>query len=66
MLRSNLKAILDAKGITAHELAEAINYDELDVRDLYDDLMEEYPGKLLNKVCKYLKISLSELLVIED
>lgn len=65
MLRSNLKNILDARGITVEELAAIIDYDIRDIQMMYDDKLDDYPRDLLTKVCSYFDISVEKILVIE-
>lgn len=64
-LRSNLKALADARGVTIRELARVIDYRFESVRQLYNDEMERYPRDLLAKLCDYFGVTIAELLVIE-
>lgn len=65
MLRSNLRNVLDAKGITVEKLAVAIDYDIRDVQIMYDDKLDDYPRDLLGKICSYFDITVEKLIVIE-
>jgi DNA-binding Xre family transcriptional regulator len=64
-LRSNLKALADARGVAIRELARVIDYRFESVRQLYNDEMERYPRDLLAKLCAYFGVTVAELLVIE-
>lgn len=65
-LRSNLKALADARGVSIRELARDIDYRFESVRQLYNDEMERYPRDLLAKLCAYFGVTVAELLVAES
>lgn len=65
MIRSNLKPLIDTRGISIRQLARDIDYRFESVRQLYNDEMERYPRDLLGRICAYLDVSISELLVQE-
>lgn len=64
MLKSNLKQILDDRGISIRHLAQAIDYRFESVRNLYNDDIERLPKDLLYRVCTYLEIEIGDLLKI--
>ncbi|WP_081481710.1 helix-turn-helix domain-containing protein [Paenibacillus elgii] len=64
-LKSNLKQILDEKNISIRQLSKDTNYRFESVRLLYNDEMERFPRDLIDVVCTYLQISVSDLLVLE-
>lgn len=64
-LRSNLKSLADARGVSIRELARDIDYRFESVRQLYNDEMERYPRDLLAKLCDYFGVTVAELLVFE-
>lgn len=64
MIKSDLKTILDERGISIRQLAHAIDYRFESVRNLYNDEMERLPKALIYRVCTYLEISISDLLKI--
>ncbi|MCR8938782.1 helix-turn-helix transcriptional regulator [Brevibacillus laterosporus] len=65
-LRSNLKALADARGVSIREISRDINYRFESVRQLYNDEMERFPRELLARLCVYFNVSLSELLTLEE
>ncbi|MBG9774233.1 helix-turn-helix domain-containing protein [Brevibacillus laterosporus] len=65
-LRSNLKALADAKGVSIRAIARDIEYRPESVRQLYNDEMERFPRELLARLCVYFNVSLSELLTLEE
>lgn len=60
-LRSNLKALTDARGVTIRELSRDIDYRFESVRQLYNDEMERYPRELLARLCAYFGCRIGEL-----
>lgn len=64
LIRSNLKAIADQRGISVREIARAIDYRFESVRTMYNDEMERYPRDLLAKLCGYLEVDISTLLTL--
>ncbi|WP_035988973.1 helix-turn-helix domain-containing protein [Brevibacillus borstelensis] len=65
MLRSNLKALAEARGVSIREIARSIDYRFDSVRAMYNDEMERYPRDLLAKLCDYFGVTVAELFVIE-
>lgn len=66
LIRSNLRALADARGISIRELARDIDYRFDSVRVMYNDEMERYPRELLSKLCVYFGITAAELLTLSD
>ncbi len=64
-LRSNLKALADARGVSIREIARSISYRFDSVRAMYNDEMERYPRDLLAKLCVYFNVTIADLLVFE-
>lgn len=64
ILRSNLKALADARGVSIREIARNIEYRFDSVRAMYNDEMERYPRDLLAKLCAYFDVTVAELLVV--
>lgn len=60
-IRSNLKALADARGVTIREIARAIDYRFESVRQFYNDEMERYPRELLARLCTYFGCGIGEL-----
>lgn len=65
MIRSNLRKLCEARGVTIREVARAIDYRFESVRQLYNDEMERYPRDLLGKLCEYFGVTVAEMLTIE-
>ncbi|NGQ95480.1 helix-turn-helix transcriptional regulator [Brevibacillus sp. SYP-B805] len=65
-LRSNLKTLADARGVSIREIARDIDYRFESVRQLYNDEMERYPRDLLAKLCAYFGVTVAELLIAES
>ena len=65
-LRSNLKALADAKGASIRQVAHDIDYRFESVRQMYNDEMERYPRELLAKLCAYFNVTPAELFVLTD
>jgi transcriptional regulator with XRE-family HTH domain len=65
-LRSNLKALTEARGVSIREVARDIDYRFESVRQLYNDEMERYPRELLAKLCQYFKVSVAEILTSDS
>ncbi|MCM3273061.1 helix-turn-helix domain-containing protein [Paenibacillus elgii] len=64
-LKSNLKQILDERNISIRQLSKDTNYRFESVRLLYNDEMERFPRDLIEVVCSYLQVPVSDLLVLE-
>ncbi|WP_163853702.1 helix-turn-helix domain-containing protein [Paenibacillus elgii] len=62
MIHSKLKLILDKRGISIRQLAKDIDYRFDSVRALYNNQTERYPRELLDKLCSYLGVNVSDLL----
>jgi len=64
-VRSNLKPILDERGLTIRQVARDINYRFESVRVMYNDEYDRYNKDLLYKLCTHLSIPINELLILE-
>lgn len=62
MIKSRLKIITDERGLSIRELAREADCHFEIVRRLYNDTMERYPRDVLDKLCKYLNVSVHEIL----
>jgi len=62
MIKSNLKEILDSRGLSIRKVAGDLGYRFETVRRMYNDDMKHYPGDLIDKLCAYLDIEVGELL----
>lgn len=65
-VQSNLKAILDERGLSIRQVSRDIEYRFATVRQLYNDEMKQYPRELLAKLCNYLNIRIKDLLIYTD
>lgn len=66
MVNSNLKQILDERGLSIRQVARDIEYRLESVRQLYNNETERYPRELLTKLCEYLKVTPGDILSIND
>lgn len=62
MVQSNLKTILDARGLSIRKVANDLGYRFETVRRMYNNDMKHYPADLLDKLCAYLGIGIGDLL----
>ncbi len=65
-VKLRLKEILDEKGISQRKLALAIDVRPATINHLCKDDVNAVYLDTLDKICEYLKIELSELVVRED
>lgn len=63
MIVCNLKAILENKGMTQKDLAVAIYAHEATISHLCNNKFERVNMSVLDAICNYLGIRLSELMV---
>ena len=66
MVKSNLKQLIDDRGLSVRQVAREIDYRLGSVQDLYNDVTERIPRDLLDKLCKYFNCSVSDLLTYEQ
>jgi transcriptional regulator with XRE-family HTH domain len=66
IVRSNLRALAEARGVSIREIARDIDYRFESVRALYNDETERYPRDLLAKLCGYFGVGIGELLIAEE
>lgn len=62
MIKSKLKDIVDARGLSIRQVARDINCHFETVRRIYNDDMQQYPKDVLNKLCTYLDVGIGDLL----
>lgn len=62
MIQSNLKTILDERGVSIRELERMTGERYESIRKLYNDEMERFPRKLLTSICNALNIGVEDLL----
>lgn len=65
MVKSNLKAILDSRGLSIRKVAGDLDYRFETVRRMYNDDMKHYPEELIDKLCAYLDVSVGDLITYE-
>ena len=63
-VHSNLKEILDDKGISIRQVARETNSHFETVRMLYNDEMNRYPRELIDKLCFHLDIPINKLITV--
>lgn len=66
IVKSNLKQILDDRGLSIRRVANDIDYRFESVRQLYNDENKNFPRELLTKLCVYLNIKPGELLILAN
>ncbi|MNB98934.1 hypothetical protein D3C75_461970 [compost metagenome] len=62
MLKSKLKIIVDERGLSIREVARGTGINFEVVRRVYNDTMERYPRDVLDKLCKYLNVTVQDIL----
>lgn len=65
MIKSNLKAIADARKLSIREIAKQADCHFEIVRRMYNDTMERYPRDFLDKLCVSLDVSVGELIRLQ-
>jgi len=66
VVRSNLRALAEKKGVSVRQIAKELPYRYESVRLLYNDESKQFPRDLLTKLCDYFDCSVSDLLVREE
>lgn len=64
--KSNLKIILDERGMSIRELAERTKLPFETLRRLYNDQTKQYQRDTIGTVCKELNIGIDQLLILVD
>lgn len=64
--KSNLKRILDDKGMSIRELERATNLNFETLRKLYNDDTKQYHRETIGRVCEVLDIGINDLLTLID
>jgi len=62
VIHSNLKEIVDQRGVSIRQVARDIGYRFDSVRAMYNNTMKHYPQDLISKLCNYLDVGVGELL----
>lgn len=65
-VKSNLKEVLDKKGISIRHLSDKSGLPFETLRRLYNDQTKQYQQNTIGRICEVLNIELSELLVLVD
>jgi DNA-binding Xre family transcriptional regulator len=65
-VKSNLKAILDERGMSIRQLSEKTGLPFETLRRLYNDETKQYQRETIGRICEVLEIELSDLLVLID
>jgi transcriptional regulator with XRE-family HTH domain len=66
LIRSNLRALTESRGVSIREIARDIDYRFESVRQLYNDEMERYPRDLIAKLCVYFGVTAADILALYD
>lgn len=62
MIKSKLKDIADARGLSIRQIARDIDCHFETVRRIYNNDMQQYPREVIDKLCTYLDVGVGELL----
>jgi DNA-binding Xre family transcriptional regulator len=65
VVRSNLKNLLDDRGVSIRQVSRDIEYRFDSVRQMYNDENKTYPRELITKLCKYLDVTPGELIILD-
>lgn len=65
MIKSRLKNIADARGLSIRQIARDTNSHFETIRRIYNDDMQQYPRDIIDRLCSYLGVEVGELLVHE-
>jgi DNA-binding Xre family transcriptional regulator len=66
IVKSNLKTLLDERGISIRKFAEDTGLQFETLRRMYNDDTKQYNKLMIAKVCEELNVGISELLILED
>jgi len=62
LIKSKLKDIADARGLSIRQIARDIDCHFETVRRIYNNDMQQYPREVIDKLCTYLDVGVGELL----
>jgi putative transcriptional regulator len=62
VINSNLKAILDSRGLSIRKVSNDIDYRFETIRRMYNNDLQHYPKDLIDRLCSYLEIGVEDLL----
>lgn len=62
MIKSRLKDIVDARGISIRQIARDTNSHFETIRRVYHDDMQHYPKDILDRLCAYLGVEVGDIL----
>lgn len=65
-VKSNLKEILDQKGMSIRKLTELTGLKFETLRRLYNDDTKQYQRDTIGRICEVLEIEIKDLLVLID
>ncbi|MFD2654500.1 helix-turn-helix domain-containing protein [Gracilibacillus thailandensis] len=65
-VKSNLKSILDERGVSIRKLANETGLKFETVRRLYNDQTKQYQRDSIGAICVYLSIEVGDLLTLTD
>ena len=65
-VNSRLKNILDERGLSIRKVAADTGLQFESVRRLYNNDTERFPREILAKLCEYLGVGISDLLILEN
>jgi DNA-binding Xre family transcriptional regulator len=65
-VRSNLKEILDERGLSIRQVARDINYRFESIRQMYNNETDRFNRELLTKLCDYLQVDIGDLIKLDN
>lgn len=65
-VKSNLKAILDERGIKIRKLEEMTGLPFETLRRLYNDDTKQYQRDTIGRICEVLGVGIGDILVLDD
>jgi DNA-binding Xre family transcriptional regulator len=66
IVRSNLKQLLDNRGISIRKFAEDTGLQFETLRRMYNDETKQYNKLMIAKVCEELGVEIADLLILEE
>ncbi|PEU05837.1 helix-turn-helix transcriptional regulator [Bacillus sp. AFS019443] len=65
-VKSNLKEVLDKRGMSIRQLSDKSGLPFETLRRLYNDQTKQYQQNTIGRICEVMNIELSELLLLVD
>ena len=65
-VKSNLKAVIDARSISIRQLTELTGLQFETLRRLYNDDTKQYQRDSIGRICEVLKVEIGDILILVD